>query len=344
MIDDPVQTWIELPPPPPHPSAGAQAAAAEVLDAMRGGADTVTLLGVPGSGRRTAALLAARDLGGDAYVVPALPWRAPGALRELARRVGVPTPVELKPQTIVAIARGALEGKSGTIVLDARVRAEPALLEVLRPPSGWRTIVLAPHDEAEGALGRSIELLLPGAPPVAAAFDQELLRAAAYFDPWEGAPVALLAAVAGQDERETASGISRLIEAGLLRPARDPRGVMPTLHAHQERAEHTDPGDPTNRALAERFVLAMATFCARAGADARAALADDRANLMTALSIWPDVAPVGLASGFAYALPMLLDDSGCHEAAKLVIQATRVGDEATAARGADARRRMGWPD
>ena len=94
--------------------------------------------------------------------------------------------------------------------------------------------------------------------------------------------------------------------------------------------------------MAERFVVAMAAWCARAGDDVRHALADDRANLMTSLSIWQDVAPISLVDGFAPALPMLLDDVGCHQAAKMLIQATRFGSDDAHRLGADANRRMGW--
>ena len=155
----------------------------------------------------------------------------------------------------------------------------------------------------------------------------------------EGAPRALLSAVAGLDEDAMTAAIARLIDRGALRPARDRRRVLPTLHGFQHRPEATD---PTSRAMAERFVLTLASWCRRVGPEARHALADDRGNLMTSLSIWQEVAPITLVDGFAHALPMLLDDACCHEAAKVVIQATRFGDDDALALGADANRRMGW--
>ena len=58
----------------------------------------------------------------------------------------------------------------------------------------------------------------------------------------------------------------------------------------------------------------MATLCGRTIHDAERVLAADRANVMTALATWPAVAPPGLVTGFAHALPMLLDDLGCEVA------------------------------
>lgn len=335
MIDDPAQTWIELPPAPPATDA-VRAIADEVV-ATLASRDAVTLVGSPGSGRRTAALHAAHALDPAGYLVPALPWRAPGALREIARRLGVPTPVELSPRTIVTTARGAMDGHRGTLVLDARVRAEGGLLHAITPP-GWRTILLVPDDSV--IIGERIDL--PAAPPpplIAAGDDATVYAAASLFDPWEGAPRSLLSATAGLDEEHMASAISRLLEVGALRPARDRRRVMPTLHAHLQRPE---PTAPTIRAIAERFVETMASWCLRAGDDARHQLADDRGNLMTSLAIWQEVAPVDLVDGFAFALPMLLDDTACHQAAKLVIQATRFAGDRALALGADANRRMSW--
>lgn len=338
MIDDPALTWIDVPPPPPAPSDDARAAAAAVVKA----GPTCTLVGTTGSGRRTAALLAAAELDGDVYLVPALPWRIPGALREIARRLGVPTPVELSTDTLVAIAQGAMLGKRGTIILDGRVHALAPMIDAITPPDGWRTILLAPGDQDDAAvIGARLDLPPPDprdprplAPDLAA-----VLAAAAYFDPYEGAPRPLLAEVAGLEHAPAEAAIDRLIAAGRLRPARDRRRVLPTLDDHQHRP---DPGDPTTRAFAERYVALFAAWCARAGGDARHLLADDRSNLMTSLSIWQEVAPVGLVDGFAWALPMLLDDAGCVEAAKLVISAARFGGDDADRLATEATRRMGW--
>jgi|GEM_PF-3381016 len=338
MIDDAAQTWIELPPPPTAPSDAARAAAAAIAASQRG--EVVSLVGTPGSGRRTAALLAAAALRGDAYLIPALPWRAPGAMGEIARRLGLSPPHELSTGTLLQLARGAMDGKHGTLILDARVHADAKLIGALTAP-GWKTIVLVPADEvATASFGTRIDL--PHPPPRAATpagDDTTLLAAAAFFDPWEGAPLPLLSAVAGLDDDTAAAAVARLMAAGSLRPARDHRRVLPNLYAHQERSE---PTDPTNRPLAERFVTAMAAWCARTAGDVRRQLADDRANLMSSLAIWQAVAPITMVDGFAHALPFLLDDVGCHEAAKLVIQATRFGGEEAHAAGRRANQRMGW--
>jgi len=47
-----------------------------------------------------------------------------------------------------------------------------------------------------------------------------------------------------------------------------------------------------------------------------------------------------LVVGFSHALPMLLDDRACHEAAKSVIAAGRYGDDTSATIISRAQRRL----
>ncbi len=164
-----------------------------------------------------------------------------------------------------------------------------------------------------------------------------MLTAASYFDPWEGAPRVLVAAVAELSVAATDAAIERLLGAGRLRPARDPGRVLTTLHDYQARPEVTDPRE---RPFAERFVAAMATMCGRTIHDTERVLAADRANVMTALAIWPAVAAPGLVTGFAHALPMLIDDLGCEEAVKAVMSAGRYGDDAAQRAIARAEQRL----
>jgi hypothetical protein len=113
--------------------------------------------------------------------------------------------------------------------------------------------------------------------------------------------------------------------------------VLTTLHDYQARPEVTDPRE---RPFAERFVAAMATLCGRTIHDTERVLAADRANVMTALAIWPAVAAPGLVTGFAHALPMLIDDLGCEEAVKAVMSAGRYGDDAAQRAIARAEQRL----
>lgn len=323
MLDDHVPlTWVEAPPaPPPAPPALADALAAVRADGA------VTLTGTDGSGRRTTALHVAAALEGAAYLIPGVPWRAPEALREISRRLDQWIPPRQRPQVLVTIAQATLaERPGGTLIVDARVKADAGLLAALRPAAGWRAILLAPADlDADVAWGARIALpdVAPPAPVTDA--DAAVLTAASYFDPWEGAPRGLLAVVAELPVATTDAAIDRLLVAGRLRPGSDPGRVLPTLHDYQARPEVTDPRE---RPFAERFVATMAAMCGRTIHDTTRSLGPDRANVMTALAIWPAVAPPGLVAGFAHALPMLLDDLGCEEAAKAVMSLARYGDEA----------------
>lgn len=316
-------TWVEAPPAPaPAPAVVADAVAAVRADGA------VTLTGSDGSGRRTTALHAAAALGAaPAFLVPGVPWRAPEALREISARLGQWIPPRQRPQVLVTLAQATLaERPGGTIIVDARIQADPGLLAALRPAPGWRAILLAPRDiEADTLWGARVDLPDATPPAPVAGDDAAVLAAASYFDPWEGAPRIMLAAVAGLAPDATEAAIGRLLAAGRLRPATDPGRVLTTLHDYQARPEVTDPRE---RAFAERFVAAMATLCGRTIHDAERVLAADRANVMTALAIWPAVAPPGLVTGFAHALPMLLDDLGCEEAAKAVMSVGRHGDDA----------------
>ncbi|MBL8625260.1 MAG: hypothetical protein JNK64_28375 [Myxococcales bacterium] len=315
-------TWVEAPPAPqPAPSAVEDALVAVRADGA------VTLTGSDGSGRRTTALHVAAALALPAYLVPGLPWRAPEALREISRRLDQWIPPRQRPQVLVTIAQATLaERPGGTIIVDARVKADPGLLAALRPPPGWRAILLAPRGlDADVAWGAAIDLPDASPPATPEGDDAAALTAASYFDPWEGAPRALVAAVADLPRPASDAAIDRLVAAGRLRPARDPARVLPTLHDYQARPEVTDPRE---RPFAERFVAAVATLCGRTIPDPDRTLALDRANIMTALSIWPAVAPKGLVVGFAHALPVLIDDLGCDEAAKAVMSVGRYGDDA----------------
>jgi hypothetical protein len=341
MFDEAPLTWVDAPPPPAAGPA-VMAIASTVAAALAAG-EAVTLVGASGSGRRTTALHAVAALAPRrAYVVPAIPWRAPEALREIARQLGVISPGGLRPETLLALATGAMaDAPGGVVVVDARLRADPELLAMLRPPAGWRAILLAPAALADDrAWGARIALPPPSplAPPDGD--DAEVLAAAAWFDPWEGAPRALVPAVADREPAATQAAIDRLLAGGHLRPARDPRRVLPPLALHERRP---DLAAAAGRALAERFVAAIATWCRRAGADGGRLLIDDRANVMTALALWPDLAPPGLVAGFAHALPMLVEDVGCRPAIATIFDAARFGDEATPALIASARRLMSPP-
>ncbi len=327
-------TWVEAPPAP----APAPAAVADALAAVRADG-AVTLTGSDGSGRRTTALHVAAALGPPSYLIPGVPWRAPEALREISARLGQWIPPRQRPQVLVTIAQATLaERPGGTLIVDARIQADPGLLAALRPAPGWRAILLAPRDiDADSAWGARIDLPAVAPPAPLAGDDAAVLTAASYFDPWEGAPRALLAAVADLPTAATDAAIARLLATGRLRPASDPGRVLPTLHDYQARPEVTDPRE---RPFAERFVAAMATLCGRTIHDAERVLAADRANVMTALATWPAVAPPGLVTGFAHALPMLLDDLGCEEAAKAVMSVARHGDDAAQRAIDHAQRRL----
>jgi hypothetical protein len=326
--------WVEAPPPPTSPAV----AIADALAAVRADG-AVTLTGSDGSGRRTTALQLAAALEPPAYVIPGVPWRAPEALREISRRLDQWIPPRQRPQVLVTIAQATLaERPGGTLIVDARIQADPGLLAALRPPAGWRAILLAPRDvDADTAWGRRVDLPDAAPPPPLAAPDAAVLTAASYFDPWEGAPRVLVAAVAELSVAATDAAIERLLGAGRLRPARDPGRVLTTLHDYQARPEVTDPRE---RPFAERFVAAMATMCGRTIHDTERVLAADRANVMTALAIWPAVAAPGLVTGFAHALPMLIDDLGCEEAVKAVMSAGRYGDDAAQRAIARAEQRL----
>ena len=336
MSDDDVPLpWVEAPPPPPTPPAVVDDALAHLR------ADgAVTLAGGDGSGRRTAALhLVAALEAAHAYLVPGVPWRAPEALREISRRLDTRVPPELKPQLIVKLAQAAMaEHGGGVLVVDARIQADPGLLAALRPPASWRAILLAPADVDAATAWGAIVALPSGDPPLALTGDDGAeLAAASYFDPWEGAPRPLLAAVADLSPEATDAAIERLLAAGRLRPSRDPGRVFPTLHDYQARPETSDPRE---RPFAERYVAAIATLCGRTTPEDARTLAPDRGNVMTALALWPAVAPPGLVVGFSHALPMLLDDRACHEAAKSVIAAGRYGDDTSATIISRAQRRL----
>lgn len=326
--------WVEAPPPPTSPAV----AIADALAAVRADG-AVTLTGSDGSGRRTTALQLAAALEPPAYVIPGVPWRAPEALREISRRLDQWIPPRQRPQVLVTIAQATLaERPGGTLIVDARIQADPGLLAALRPPAGWRAILLAPRDvDADTAWGRRVDLPDAAPPPPLAEPDAAVLTAASYFDPWEGAPRVLVAAVAELSVAATDAAIERLLGAGRLRPARDPGRVLTTLHDYQARPEVTDPRE---RPFAERFVAAMATMCGRTIHDTERVLAADRANVMTALAIWPAVAAPGLVTGFAHALPMLIDDLGCEEAVKAVMSAGRYGDDAAQRAIARAEQRL----
>ena len=178
----------------------------------------------------------------------------------------------------------------------------------------------------------------PPPPPVPDGPEERAVAAAAsLFDPWEGAPRAYLTAVAGLERSAADAAVDRLVARGLLRSARDATRVLPTIHAFQARPA---PTDPAIRAHAERFVLTLAAACTRAGDAARIHLADDRANLMTALALWPDVGAPELVEGFAVALPFLLDDAMCRDAARLVIEAAPAGSPAARRLAEEARVRI----
>lgn len=335
MLDDYAPlTWVEAPPPPaPAPPALADALAALRTDGA------VTLTGGDGSGRRTTALHVAAALGPPAYLIPGVPWRAPEALREISARLGQWIPPRQPPRVLVTIAQATLaERPGGTLIVDARIQAAPGLLAALRPGPGWRALLLAPRGvDADTAWGARIELPDAAPPAPLAGDDAAVQTAASYFDPWEGAPRALLPAIAERSTAATDAAIDRLLAAGRLRPARDPARVLATVHDYQARPEATDPRE---RPFAERFVAAMATLCGRTIHDAERVLAADRANVMTALAIWPAVAPPGLVTGFAHALPMLLDDLGCEEAVNSVMAVARHGDDAAQRAIDQARRRL----
>lgn len=340
MFDEAPLTWVDAPPAPPADAATA-ARAHDVAAALARG-EPITLTGSPGSGRRTTALLAAAALAPRrAYLVPALPWRAPEALREIARQLGVVSPGGLRPDTLLALAHGAMvEAAGGLLIIDARLHLDAALLNLLRPPAGWGAVVLAP---AGATPPWGAPLALPPPSPVAALVDDDaaaVLAAAAWFDPWEGAPRALLPAIAARSTEATDDAIGRLLARGRLRPARDPRRVLPPLTLHEDRPA---PTDAAGRGAAERFVAAVAAWCRRTGDDGDRLLVDDRANVMTALALWPQVAPPGLVAGFAHALPMLIEDVGCHPAIEQIIAAARFGDDATPPLVARARRLMSPP-
>ncbi|MBK9030111.1 MAG: hypothetical protein IPL61_02025 [Myxococcales bacterium] len=339
MLDDAPLTWVDCPPAPPASAAVRDLAGAAAAALRDGGA--VTLAGADGSGRRTAALTLVAALAAPrAYLVPGVPWRAPEALREIARQLGTPSPPGVRPQTLVALARGVLAAApGGVIVVDARVQADPGLLARIRPPDGWSAVLLAPREiDADTAWGRRLDAPAPA--PIVPVTDDDatVLAATAYFDPWEGAPRALVPAVAHLPEDLVAAALDRLLAAGRLRLARDARRVLPTVADFQARPE---PTAPAARAMSERFVSAIATWCGRTKTDAEFLLADDRANVMTALSMWQQTSPPGLVAGFARALPMLVDDVMCHEAAKMIMSAERFGDTDTPGLVAQATRRLG---
>ena len=335
MSDDVPLSWVEAPPAPTAPPAVVDAALAHLR------ADgAVTLAGGDGSGRRTAALHVVAALeAAHAYLVPGVPWRAPEAFRDIARRLDGRMPPELAPQLIVKLTQAAMaERDGGVLVVDARIQADPGLLAALRPPASWRAILLAPADiDADTAWGAIVPLPSGDAPPLLTGDDGAVLAAASYFDPWEGAPRPLLAAVADLTPEATDAAIERLLIAGRLRPSRDRARVLPTLHDYQARPEVSDPRE---RPFAERYVAAIATLCGRTKPEATRELAPDRGNVMTALALWPAVAPPGLVVGFAQVLPMLLDDRACHEAAKSIIAAGRYGDDAAQQAIARAQRRL----
>ncbi len=338
MFDEAPLTWVDAPPPPPA-DAAVLARARDVAAVLARG-EAVTLIGASGSGRRTTALHAVAALTPRrAYVVPAIPWRAPEALREIARQVGVVSPGGLPPETLLTLATGALaDAPGGVIVVDARLHADPALLAMLRPPPGWGAVLLAPSGVAPAvAWGARLELPVAAVPAPIAADDAAVLAATAWFDPWEGAPRALLAAIADRQTAATEAALDRLLARGHLRPARDARRVLPPVALHVSRPA---PTDVAGRGPAERFVATLAAWCKRTGDDGGRLLVDDRANVMTALALWRDLAPPGLVAGFAHALPMLVEDVGCHVAIDLIVAAERFGDDATPALIARARRLM----
>lgn len=319
------------------------ARAREVAAALARG-EAVTLVGAAGSGRRAVALHAVDALAPRrAYLVPAVPWRAPEALREIARQLGVVSPGGLRPETLLALASGAMAtAAGGVVVVDARLHADAALLAMLRPPPGWGAVLLTSSDVAP-AITWGARLELAVAAPLPAALDADdaaVLAATAWFDPWEGAPRALVPAVADRDAAATQAALDRLLTSGLLRSARDPRRVLPPLALHADRPTLAS---PAGRASAERFVAAIATWCRRTDGDGGRLLVDDRANVMTALAMWPEVAPPGLVAGFAHALPMLVEDVGCHAAIDRILAAERFGDDATPALIASARRLLSPP-
>lgn len=195
-----------------------------------------------------------------------------------------------------AVTLTGVDGSGRTLIVDARIQADASLLAAIRPPAGWHAILLAPREvDAATAWGPRLDLPDPAAPAALAGDDAAVLAAASYFDPWEGAPRILLAAVAGLAADATDAALGLLLATGRLRPASDPARVLTTLHDYQARPEVTDPRE---RPYAERFVAAIATLCGRTIHDTTRALAPDRANVMTALAIWPAVAPPGLVTGF----------------------------------------------
>jgi hypothetical protein len=194
-------------------------AIADALAAVRADG-AVTLTGSDGSGRRTTALHLAAALEPPAYLIPGVPWRAPEALREISRRLDQWIPPRQRPQVLVTIAQATLaERPGGTLIVDARIQADPGLLAALRPPAGWRAILLAPRDvDADTAWGRRVDLPDAAPPPPLAEPDAAVLTAASYFDPWEGAPRVLVAAVAELSVAATDAAIERLLAGGPAAP------------------------------------------------------------------------------------------------------------------------------
>jgi energy-coupling factor transporter ATP-binding protein EcfA2 len=135
MFDEAPLTWVDAPPPP---AAGpAVMAIASTVTAALAADEAVTLVGATGSGRRTAALHAVAALAQRAYVVPAIPWRAPEALREIARQAGVVSPGGLRPETLLTLASGAMrDAPGGVVVVDARLRADPGVAGDAAPAGG----------------------------------------------------------------------------------------------------------------------------------------------------------------------------------------------------------------
>jgi hypothetical protein len=282
MFDEAPLTWVDAPPPP---AAGpAVMAIASTVTAALAAGEAVTLVGATGSGRRTAALHAVAALARGART-----WcrrSRGGRPRRCARsrgRLGVISPGGLRPETLLTLASGAMrDAPGGVVVVDARLRADPALLAMLRPPAGWRAILLAPaalaDDRAWGA-----RIALPPPPPLAPpdGDDAAVLAAAAWFDPWEGAPRALVPAVADREPAATQAALDRLLAGGHLRAARDPRRVLPPLALHERRPDlAAAAGTRPRRALrrGDRHVVPARRRRRRPAADRRSRQRDDRAR------------------------------------------------------------------
>jgi hypothetical protein len=258
----------------------------------------IAVVGAAGSGRRSAT---ARAVGADAWWVPALASRLPRALGAICASVGVTAPLAASPAALRAIWHGGAAGSSATVVVDARLGADAAVLGALEPPPGWTRILLLPP----GAMVRGDRVLTappPARPRPVDAADAELWDALCLADPWQGIALEDLAALAGGD-------LAALIAARHAHALEGERVAAPVHDAAARAGRAPEP-------LARRFAAVIARHADDADARVR-----EHDNLIAAIAIARRLGDAALAARFLPAAEAWIDDPSARPAAAVALAA-----------------------